>query len=151
HLLPAGKKDGPEWRAGSRDGEPGKSLGVHLTGQKAGVWSDFATGESGDLLDLWMAVKRIDFVAAMDEARDFLGIERPQFQTQKREWKRPEKPKCRMPQERARDYLLEDRNLSMNVLQTYKIGEDERGNIIFPFRLPDGTLAMAKRREAIDG
>src|SRR5262245_21994840 len=88
HLLPAGKKDAHEWRAGSRDGEPGKSLGVHLTGHKAGVWSDFATGESGDLLDLWMAVKGIDFVTAMNEARDFLGIERPRFETQKREWKR---------------------------------------------------------------
>jgi twinkle protein len=52
-LLPNGKREGHEWRAGSTDGEAGKSLGVHLTGAKAGVWCDFATGENGDLLDLW--------------------------------------------------------------------------------------------------
>jgi twinkle protein len=30
-----------------------ESLKVHLTGDKAGIWQDFATGEGGDLLDLW--------------------------------------------------------------------------------------------------
>lgn len=51
-LLPGGRRDGHEWRAGSIAGEKGKSLGVHLTGSKAGVWSDFAAGEGGDALDL---------------------------------------------------------------------------------------------------
>ena len=34
HLLPAGKREGHEWRVGSVDGEPGQSLGVHLTGER---------------------------------------------------------------------------------------------------------------------
>ncbi|MXV35629.1 hypothetical protein GS535_03535 [Saccharibacter sp. EH611] len=55
-LLPAGKKNGPEWCCGSVAGEPGKSLSVRLTGPKAGVWSDFAAGQSGDALDLVAAV-----------------------------------------------------------------------------------------------
>ena len=40
-LLPTGHREGHEWRVGSIGGEPGHSLGVHLTGTKAGVWSDF--------------------------------------------------------------------------------------------------------------
>jgi twinkle protein len=31
-LLPKGKRQGHEWRVGSLSGEPGESLGVHLTG-----------------------------------------------------------------------------------------------------------------------
>lgn len=30
HLLPGGKREGAEWRAGDASGEKGKSLGVHL-------------------------------------------------------------------------------------------------------------------------
>ena len=52
HLLPEGKRVGHEWRCGSVSGEPGSSLGVHLHGDKAGVFCDFATGQSGDLIDL---------------------------------------------------------------------------------------------------
>jgi hypothetical protein len=46
-LLPQGHKEGQEWRAGSTGGEKGQSLGVHLSGQKAGVWQDFSTGKAG--------------------------------------------------------------------------------------------------------
>ena len=45
--APQGKKAGPEWKVGSVQGEAGTSLSVRLTGNKAGVWSDFSTGESG--------------------------------------------------------------------------------------------------------
>ena len=74
HLLPNGKREGHEWRAGSTCGDSGKSLGVHLTGDKAGVWSDFSTGESGDLLDLWCAARNCDLRTALTEARLWLGI-----------------------------------------------------------------------------
>ena len=47
-LLPNGKRDGSEWRCGSVDGDEGTSLGVHLTGSKAGVWKDFSGGSGGD-------------------------------------------------------------------------------------------------------
>lgn len=51
-LLPRGTRDGHEWRVGSLAGEPGRSMAVHLTGTRAGVWADFSTGETGDALDL---------------------------------------------------------------------------------------------------
>jgi putative DNA primase/helicase len=72
-LLPAGRRVGHEWRAGSLGGEPGKSLGVRLDGNKAGIWCDFATNERGDPLDLVAAVEGLDIIGAMDWARDFLG------------------------------------------------------------------------------
>lgn len=52
-ILPAGVRDGAEWRVGSVQGEAGKSLAVHLSGDLAGVWADFSTvGDKGDALDL---------------------------------------------------------------------------------------------------
>lgn len=51
-LFPGGAREGHEFRIGSLAGEPGRSMAVHLGGARAGVWSDFASGESGDALDL---------------------------------------------------------------------------------------------------
>lgn len=150
-LLPNGRKEGHEYRAGSVAGEKGQSLGVHLSGNKAGVWSDFNSGETGDLIDLWMAARKISLTAALDEARDFLGMTRPvPYRDPKPAYTRPPKPHCVAPKAAVLDYLTVERNLPRAVLDAYKIGED--GNrIIFPFLLPDGTLAMAKAREAKDG
>ena len=69
YLLPAGKREGSEWRVGSTNGEKGQSLGVHLKGDKAGVWCDFSTGETGDLLDLWRATRGCDMRTALSEAK----------------------------------------------------------------------------------
>lgn len=75
-LLPAGRRHGQEWRAGSLAGEPGQSLAVHLSGAKAGVWSDFASGERGDALDLVAAVLfRGNVRDALDWTRAWLGID----------------------------------------------------------------------------
>lgn len=152
HLLPGGRKEGHEWRVGSVDGEKGKSLGVHLSGEKAGVWRDFSSDEGGDLIDLWMATRKQDLPAALDDIRSWLGVERPKpYTAPKQSWKRPPKPKCRTPEGRAFAYLTEDRNIPADVLGAYRVGEDDKGGIIFPFLLPDGTLAMAKRRDSLDG
>lgn len=73
-LLPAGYREGPHWRCGGVDGSAGQSLALHLSGTKAGVWHDFATGEKGDALDL-VAATRFggDRRSAMRWARDWLG------------------------------------------------------------------------------
>jgi putative DNA primase/helicase len=82
HLLPVGKLDRHEWRVGSIAGEEGSSLGVCLTGARSGRWHDFATGQGGGPVDLWMAVKRLKLPAALDEIRDWLKVARPE-QTQR--------------------------------------------------------------------
>jgi hypothetical protein len=74
-LLPAGHREGHEWRCGSVAGEPGDSFGVHLTGSKAGVWSDFAAGTAGDALDLVRAVLGLGMGEALAWSRRWLGLE----------------------------------------------------------------------------
>lgn len=151
YLLPNGKKEGWEWRAGDIHGSTGRSLGVHLEGDKAGIWSDFATGESGDLLDLWAASRGVTLAEAIAEAKAWLGVEAPKpYREPKKDYKRPPKPKCTVPCARVRDYLTEDRNIPVESVNAYKVGE--RGNmIVFPFLLPGGTLALVKEREAQNG
>ncbi|MCW5736331.1 MAG: toprim domain-containing protein [Enhydrobacter sp.] len=152
YLLPKGRREGHEWRAGSVDGDAGKSLGVHLSGEKAGVWKDFGSDEGGDLIDLWMATRKQDLPTALDDIRRWLGMERPKpYSAPQQSWKRPSKPKCTTPEGRAFAYLTEDRNIPADVLAAYRVGEDDKGAIIFPFLLPDGTLALAKRRDSVDG
>jgi hypothetical protein len=74
-LLAAGKRESGEWRVGSLAGEPGRSLAVHLYGGRAGVWSDFASGDAGDGLDLVAAVLYgKDKRAALAWARRWLGL-----------------------------------------------------------------------------
>ena len=74
HLLPEGRRKGCEWRCGSVQGDKGNSLGVHLNGDKAGIWSDFATGDSGDALDLVKAVQGLDTDGAIAWAKNWLGL-----------------------------------------------------------------------------
>lgn len=151
HLLPNGRKIASEWRVGSVAGEKGQSLGVHLGGHKAGVWSDFSTGDGGDLLDLWSAARGVKLAVAIDEAREWLGISRPKpHRDPKPNYARPPKPNCTVPKGRVRDYLTVERNIPGHVLDLFKVGE-QGDEIVFPFLLPDGVLALAKVRKAEAG
>ena len=59
-LYPQGHTEGREWVVGSLKGEPGRSLKIVLSGPKAGLWKDFATGEGGgDPISLVAAVAGI--------------------------------------------------------------------------------------------
>lgn len=150
-LLPNGMKHGPEWCVGSTGGEKGESLKVHLTGNKAGIWQDFATGEGGDLLDLWCSTRGVALSDALDAARGYLGVTRPEpYRDPKPAYTRPPKPSCTAPKGRVLDYLHEDRNIPGEVLAAYKVAAFG-DKIIFPFLLPNGELALAKARDAADG
>jgi hypothetical protein len=91
-LLPGGHREGQEWRAGSLGGEAGTSLGVHLAGRKTGVWSDFATGEKGDALDLVRAVLGVDMVETIKWSRHWLGIDDGTVRLPQRPAPRPPEP-----------------------------------------------------------
>lgn len=84
YLLPNGKREGNEWCVGSIAGEAGKSLRVHLVGEKAGVWCDFANeSDKGDLLDLWALKRNLKISEAIKEAAHYLGISEPHFESHK--------------------------------------------------------------------
>ncbi|MGD0104743.1 MAG: toprim domain-containing protein [Rhodopila sp.] len=80
HYLPNGRRDGRYWLVGDVHNTPGRSLYVRLSGSasgqgSAGRWTDAATGEYGDMLDLIAAARSLDGIgAALDEARRFLGL-----------------------------------------------------------------------------
>ena len=76
-YLPHGRRQGRYWIAGDLDGARGRSLFVRLHGPGVpGRWTDAATSEHGDLLDLIRHRTRAPTLrAALDEARAFLALE----------------------------------------------------------------------------
>ena len=133
-LLPNGKKQGHEYCVGNVYGASGDSLKIHLEGEKAGVWCDFATGEGGDLLDLWVNSRSITLPEALTQACDYLGIKPTPLAGKKPEkFKRP----AALPAQRedynspVHQYLMTERKLTSETLSRFKIGE-RNGEIIFP-------------------
>jgi hypothetical protein len=82
-FLPNGRKVGGYWQVGNVDGDPGRSMTVRLCGsgqKKPGRWSDHATGQFGDLLDIIAAHSgSSDFREAMNAGLRFLG--QPELQS----------------------------------------------------------------------
>ena len=80
YLFPRGKRRGSQFYIGNLQGEPGASLVVELNGPKRGLWIDFATGESGDVLALWASSRGYrlpaDFSDLLEDAGDWLMVPR---------------------------------------------------------------------------
>lgn len=144
-LLPNGKRKGSEWRTGDADGSEGDSLGVHLTGTKAGVWSDFATGESGDLIGLWMLCTGADLGTACQEAMDHLGIREAKVENQKRNWTRPSRADVSPLNPAHAQWLREVRKLNESTIKAYKLAS-KKGALMFPYLRGD-ELIFAKYRK----
>ena len=144
YLLPNGKKQGHEWCVGSVSGEAGLSLKVHLSGDKAGVWADFATNENGDLLTLWARTRNLTISEAMKEAASYLGIAKPKFEAYRTS--KFIKPKQKIiplvENSVSMNYLMNERQLELLTLQRFKIGVlyDE---IVFPY-WRDGEVVFIK-------
>ena len=78
YLFPNGETTRHEFLMGNVRGDEGESLKVELEGEKAGQWFDFATGEGGDIFDLWGIAKgwnaRTQFPQIMDDIQKWLGL-----------------------------------------------------------------------------
>lgn len=130
-LLPNGKRDGNEWRCGSTDGRDGKSLGVHLTGTKAGVWADFSAGTGGDLLDLWQAVRGCGLVEAMGQAGKFLGI--ATHEPERKTYPKPKKPEgSKAASGTVLEWLTVTRKISPEAVKAYRVAEHKGTHVMFP-------------------
>lgn len=151
HLLPNGRKSGSEWKAGNVQGERGDSLAVRLTGEKRGVWSDFASGESGDLLDLWAACRGLSIAEALRDAKAFLGVRDTLPQRPAKTYVLPKKPSCSKPAGRAIEWLRK-RGLSDDTIAAFQLGEridNNKAFVVLPY-LRDGALINAKTRDIDD-
>jgi hypothetical protein len=73
-FFPQGKKNGHEWKLADVSGTAGNSLGIELDGDKAGLWQDRATGESGKLRNLIAAARNIPDDAAAEEIGRAFGV-----------------------------------------------------------------------------
>ncbi len=148
YLLPNGKKIGNEYCLGNVEGEHGGSLKIHLTGEKAGIWCDFESGgdQSGDLLDLWSATRKITLAAAIKEAKQYLGISSsPAFYSQASKGfaKPPQTISTRINSDTpVLRYLVHERKLQPTTLSTFKIGEQGR-QMVFPY-IRDNEIIFAK-------
>jgi hypothetical protein len=84
HYLSNGRREGRWWTVGDVANTPGRSLFVRLHGPEAGrgaagKWTDAATGEHGDLLDLIARARGLDSLRdVLEEARRFLSLPAPQ-------------------------------------------------------------------------
>ncbi len=83
HYLSNGHREGRYWLIGDVRNTPGRSMFVRLTGcdsgkGAAGKFTDAATGDHGDLLDVIRErCGLVDFADIADEARRFLAMPKP--------------------------------------------------------------------------
>src|SRR4051795_5066788 len=82
HYLSNGRRVGNYWQVGDVRNTAGRSMFVRLKGgdiggRPAGKWTDAATGEHGDLLDVIReSCGLVDFHDVANEARRFLSLPR---------------------------------------------------------------------------
>ena len=82
HYLSNGRRQGRYWTVGDVRNTPGRSMFVRLSGPEsgpgaAGHWTDAASAEHGDLLDVIReSCGLIDFRDVAEEARRFLSLPR---------------------------------------------------------------------------
>ena len=118
HYLPAGRREGRYWLVGDVRNTRGRSLYVRLRGPDtgpgaAGKWTDAATGERGDLLDLIAANLGLATLHdAFDEARRFLALPQPQ------PWS-PEPPVPQGSPQAARRLLALSKPIRGTIAETY--------------------------------
>jgi hypothetical protein len=80
HFLSNGRRQGRYWTVGDARNTPGRSMFVRLTGPEAGPgaaghWTDAATAEHGDLLDVIReSCGLTSFCDVAEEARRFLSL-----------------------------------------------------------------------------
>jgi twinkle protein len=151
HLLPGGVVNGAEYCVGGLDGTKGQSLRVHMSGGKAGVWSDFSTGEAGgDLVDLWMAARHHSLIETMDEIRAWLGVERPKFVAPKKEYQAPIRPeRMRKVYTTPVQVYLESRGMTSATIDAFRVAADG-DRVLFPFIDAMGATRMIKFRDIND-
>jgi len=120
YYLSNGRREGRYWLVGDVANTPGRSLFVRLKGPTsgkgaAGKWTDAASVQHGDLLDLIALNRGLDRLRdVLDEARFFLSLPRPKPASFQRT---PPAP-CGSP-ESARRLFAMAQPLSGTIVETY--------------------------------
>lgn len=123
HYLPAGRRAGRYWVVGDVQNSPGRSMFVRLAGPErgkgaAGKWSDAATGEHGDLLDVIReTLGLVDFKDVAEEARRFLSLPRPE--PERTTWSRDIQPAPSGSPEAARRLFAMSHPIHGTLVESY--------------------------------
>ncbi|HZX84326.1 MAG TPA: toprim domain-containing protein [Reyranella sp.] len=119
HYLSNGRREGRYWLVGDVANTKGRSLFVRLSGPDhgkgaAGHWTDSATGQHGDLLDLIALNRGFDRLRdTLDEARTFLALPPDRLIARHRF------PAPRGSPESARRLYAMSRQITSTLAQTY--------------------------------
>lgn len=143
-LLPGGKLIKGEWVAGDIRGGEGQSLKVHLAGNHAGEWRDWANDEhKGDLLDLWRFTRDLTLPDALKDAKQYLGIVEELFVASTKKYSSPpENVTKAMDQDGvAMSFLIDKRRLTRATVEKFKVEASPQSRAIaFPCYSPSGRL-----------
>ena len=120
YYLSNGKRQGRYWLVGDVHNTPGRSMFVRLQDSpkgRAGKWTDAATGEHGDLLDIVRESLGLrDFRVVAEEARRFLKLPRAEPEGASR----PARPTVAVgSQEAARRLFAISGPIEGTVVETY--------------------------------
>ena len=122
YYLSNGRRQGRYWLVGDVRNTPGRSMFVRLSGPESGLgaaghWTDAASAEFGDLLDVIReSCGLVDFHDVTDEARRFLGLPRPEPEPEPRH--RPSSAPAGSP-ESARRLFAMSQPISGTVVEAY--------------------------------
>jgi hypothetical protein len=120
HYLSAGRRAGNYWIVGDVANSKGKSLYVHLSGPRKGRWTDAATAQHGDLLDLVRETcGLVDFHDVAEEARRFLNEAPARPVSSRRADTRDSPPAERPAAERARRLFRMTQPLTGTLADSY--------------------------------
>lgn len=121
HYLSNGRRQGNYWLVGDARNAPGRSMYVRLRASPKGPpghWTDAATGEHGDMLDIVReALGLVDFTDVAEEARRFLSLPHPEPENATRN--RKAQPHASGSPEAARRLFAMSRSIRGTLAQTY--------------------------------
>jgi len=168
-LLPGGKVEKNNYVIGDIHGAQGQSLKVVISGDKCGIFHDFAdpSVKGNNLLELWIQVRGVNFREAIRQVKEFLGLRDDPWQrtggirpaanrTQQRGHKRLEDElKPVVEGSPVWTWLTKVRKIGPATIRAYRIGEafiqkGERHCVVFPFFDPAGNLVRMKFRDIAD-
>ncbi|TGQ77362.1 MULTISPECIES: toprim domain-containing protein [unclassified Mesorhizobium] len=125
-YLSNGRRVGNYWLVGDARNAPGRSMFIRLKGPDcgkgaAGKWTDAATGEHGDLLDVIReSLGLVDFKDVCDEARSFLSM--PLMTNEPKDRWEQVVPAARGSPEAARRLVSMSQPISGTLVETYLRG-----------------------------
>ena len=124
HYLSSGRRSGNYWQVGDVHNAPGRSMFVRLRDSPRGPpgkWTDAATGEHGDLLDVIReSMGLIDFKDVAGEARSFLAM--PDGTTEPDRTRHTREPAPTGSTEASRRLFAMSQPISGTLVETYLRG-----------------------------